>query len=114
MSAIVYDENGAIREFWDDDTRTYTSWDAAGTVTETRPYTAEENTAADATATVEQETANKSTIELNLEEDLDAMQAIIDQTNEELRADPSQEIKEIARAARRLIRLALDDYTGTE
>jgi len=42
------------------------------------------------------------------------MQAVIDQTNEQLRADPSQEIKDIARAVRRLIRMALDDYSGTE
>ena len=113
MSTRVF-TNGVLREEWNDDTRTYTAWDENGTQTESRPYTAEENAAADAAATVETEESNKSTIETNLEEDLDAMQAILDQDNAALRDDPSQEIKDIARANRRLIRMALDDFTGTE
>ena len=83
-------------------------------VTLTRPYTAEENATADAEAVEATQTANKSTIETNLEADLAAMQAIKDQTNADLRADPSQEIKDIATAVRRLIRMAIDDYSGTE
>ena len=105
---------GMLRERWDDTTRTYTAWDDAGTQTEQRPYTAAENAAADEDAVAATQTANKSTIETNLSEDLDAMQAVIDQDNAMLRDDPAQEIKDIARAVRRLIRMALDDFTGTE
>ena len=99
---------------WDDTTRTAYEHAADGSITSERPYTADENAQADATGAHATQTANKSEIETNLEEDLDAMQAVIDQTNEQLRADPSQEIKDIARAVRRLIRMALDDYSGTE
>jgi len=43
--------NGNVREQADDTTRTVTTWDAAGVVTSTRPYTAAENTQADTEAT---------------------------------------------------------------
>ena len=38
--------DGSLRERWDDATRTITTWDAAGTLTSTRPYGAAENAAA--------------------------------------------------------------------
>ena len=41
---------GVLRERRDDATRTVTTYDATGTVTSTRPYTAAENTDADARA----------------------------------------------------------------
>lgn len=44
---------GILRERWDDETRTYTAWDEDGVQTEQRPYTAEENTRADAEAEAE-------------------------------------------------------------
>jgi hypothetical protein len=108
----TYQDTGATS--FDDTTRTATEYDAAGDLIGDRPYTEEENARADAAVVGAQETANKSEVETNLEEDLAAMQAVIDQTNEQLRADPSQEIKDIARAVRRLIRMALDDFSGTE
>jgi hypothetical protein len=42
------------------------------------------------------------------------MQAIKDQTNADLRADPSQEIKDLATAVRRLIKMSLNDFTEPE
>jgi hypothetical protein len=106
--------DGVLREQWDDATRTYTAWDENGEQTEQRPYTAEENAQADAAATAATETANKSTIETNLEQDYANMQAIKAQSNADLRADPSQEIKQIADAVRRLTRMALENYSGTD
>ena len=41
------------------------------------------------------------------------MQGIIDQTNAELKTDPSQEIKDIARAVRRLDRKVARILDGT-
>ena len=114
MNSEVVSPDGVVLEEWNDDTRTYTSRNPDGTVLLTRPYTAEENAAADERATQETQSENKSTIEQNLEADLAAMQAIKDQANSALRTDPSQEIKDIAVAVRRLIRMALEDYSGTE
>ena len=49
MSRILW-MAGRIAELADDTARTVTTYDDAGTVTSTRPYTAEENAAADAAA----------------------------------------------------------------
>jgi len=108
----TYEVDGSTS--FDDSTRIATEYDAEGALIGERPYTAEENARAEQNIANEQAVENKTTVEINLEEDLAAMQAILDQTNAELRADPSQEIKSIAKAVRRLIRSALDDYSGTE
>jgi aminoglycoside phosphotransferase len=116
VSVQVY-ADGVLREQWDDGPpRVYTAWDANGVIVEGTPrdYTAEENAAADAAAAQAQQAANKSTIETNLEQDYLNMQAIEGQSNADLRADPSQEIKDIARAVRRLTRMALENYSGTD
>jgi hypothetical protein len=113
VSAQVY-QDGVLREEWNDATRTYTAWDANGVVTDERPYTTDENAAADARAATDQQAQNKSTIEANLEQDYLNMQDIEAQSNADLRADPSQEIKDIARAVRRLTRMALENYSGTD
>ncbi len=47
MSNDIYRE-GSLAERWDDAARTVTTYGATGQVTETRPYTAPENAAADA------------------------------------------------------------------
>lgn len=47
MASDTY-QSGVLRERYDDVARTYTSWDAAGVQTSTRPYTTAENAAADA------------------------------------------------------------------
>lgn len=51
---LVY-RDGILRERWDDTTRTYTAWDELGVVTETRPYTTEENDRANALVTASQD-----------------------------------------------------------
>lgn len=43
-------ENGQLRERWDDDTRTHTTYDEAGAVIDQRPYTSSEEENADAEA----------------------------------------------------------------
>lgn len=72
-----------------------------------RPWTVEE-LAAQAAA------ANEVAIDSALATDLAAMQAILDQTNANLRTDPSQEIKDLARVARRLIRKVERLLDGTD
>ena len=47
MRRESYDQNGVLRERWDDTTRTYTAWDANGVQTQLRPYSAAENAEAD-------------------------------------------------------------------
>ena len=47
MSIRIY-ANETLREWWDDDSRTITTYDDAGTVISTRPYTAAENAEAGA------------------------------------------------------------------
>jgi hypothetical protein len=104
-----------LREVWDDATRTYTAYAEDGTVVSTRPYTAEENAAADARAEVYEQDANDEEIGDKIETvDMPAMQAILDQTNADLRADPSQEMKDMAKAIRRLDRKVQRLLDGTE
>ena len=50
----IYSDGGILREKWDDDARQVTFYDATGTQTSTRPYTAGENAAADAALAAEQ------------------------------------------------------------
>ena len=106
--------DGILRERYDDDLRIYTAWDEDGVQTDQRPYTAEENAAADVRVAQETQVENRSTVETNLQQDYLNMQAIEAQSNAEIRQDPSQEIKDIVRAVRRLTRMALDDFSGTE
>ena len=107
--------DGLLREVWDDATRTYTAYAEDGTVVSTRPYTAEENTAADVRAEGYEQAANDGEIGDKIETvDMPAMQAILDQTNADLRADPSQELKAIAKAIRRLDRKVQKILDGTE
>ena len=115
MSDSVY-TNGVLRQEWDDNTRTYSEYDESGTLIEgmPRPYNSEENARADASLSQAMVEQNKVTVQQNLAADLTEMQNILAQTNATLRDDPSQEIKSIARAVRRLTRAALGDYSGTE
>jgi hypothetical protein len=114
MSTEVYIDS-ILREVWDDATRTYSTYDEGGAQTSSRPYTAEENARADAEATAAAEAANDEEIGDKIETvDMPAMQGIIDQTNANLRADPSQELKDIAKAVRRLDRKVQRLLDGTE
>lgn len=105
-------KDGVLFEEWDDATRTYTDYSTEPPTS--RPYTAAENASVDAQIVAEAQDSNKRTIQEALTADLTAMQEIINQTNADLRADPAQEIKSIARAIRRIDRMILGDFTGTE
>jgi hypothetical protein len=59
-------------------------------------------------------TENRSAIQTNLEQDMLAMQAILDATNATINSNPATHIKNIARMNKRLGRTALNDYTGTD
>lgn len=90
-------------EEWDSDGG-YTAWDTAGEVTQQRPLTADEISRFAEDAAAQQTQANEKSISTKLQQDLTAMQAILDQTNADLNAGPAQELKDLARAVRRLIR----------
>jgi malic enzyme len=112
MSFRTYDAEGVLREIWDDATRTYRTYDPAGVQLSTRPYTTEENARAVAEATQLTEATNKGAIEANIVQDLAAMQTIIDTANATINASPASYIKDIARAIRRLDRMALAKFDG--
>lgn len=103
MSGIETYTNSVLTERWDDSTRTYIDFRTDPDTT--RPYSVEENAGADERAAkVLADGIAASTSSKLVTTDFPAMQAIILQTNADLRADPSQEIKDIARAVRRLTR----------
>ena len=54
---IVYTD-GVLRQWWDDATRTYREYDAAGVQTISRAYTTQENADADARATAATRASN--------------------------------------------------------
>jgi aminoglycoside phosphotransferase len=112
-TSTIYTDTGRIE--LNDVTRVATEYGPTGVMLAQRQFTPEENAAADQRYIDHvQAVQNKSTIQTNLEQDYLNMQAIKAQTNADLRADPAQEIKQIADAVRRLTRLALEDYTGTD
>ncbi len=61
MSNDIYRE-GSLAERWDDAARTVTTYDTAGQVTGTRPYTAQENVGADERAAGETRAAVAATL----------------------------------------------------
>jgi hypothetical protein len=112
--AIYWEYQDDGKTSFDDSTRIATEYDVNDELIGERSYTEDENLRADKNAVVINEQENKSTIEVNLEADLAKMQAIKDQANADLRADPSQEIKELAVAVRRLIKMQLEDFETAE
>lgn len=113
MSIRKLDTAGVLRQWWDDGTRTYHEYDAAGVETLTRPYTAEENAAADAAALEVQQDANRRTIEDKLDVAMTDVQTLLDTANATINAAPAPYIKTLARVARLLIRLVRRKLDGT-
>lgn len=72
------DGNGTRRQWWDDATRTYREYDAAGVETLARPYTAQENTHADQRAADAQRAAVEAQLEADTSTDLTNLRASID------------------------------------
>ena len=60
------------------------------------------------------ETVNQKTIVTNLEQDLEAMQLILDTANSTIDANPGSFIKDIARMNKRLGRTAIGDYSEAD
>jgi hypothetical protein len=114
MSSSTHTATGRLVERWDDDTRTYTRWDDGGAVVETRPYTEQENAQADAAAAAAEAIRNESATSQKLQRDMDAIQAILDETNAGLRDDPARALKDLAHATRRLIRRVEKLYDGSD
>ena len=112
MSNYVYTD-GVLVESWDDESRTYTDHRTE----QSRPYTDEENAAADQRAADATQAANDQALRDGLQDAIDAAllrqaayQAVIDTPNSEIKANPQGHIVSIARQGKRseraLIRLA--------
>lgn len=75
----VTDEHGKTLATWDDTARTITTYDEQGAVIESRPYTPDENAAADAAAQAATQQANAATLTTDAGTDLPKIeQAIAD------------------------------------
>lgn len=98
-------------ESTNDETRTVTTWPGG----QTRPYTAEENAAADARAAAEQAQAQREAdrtairaIVTDLQAEKARAQAVIDATNAAINAGPAPYVKDVARAAKRSADAVID------
>jgi hypothetical protein len=113
MSIQIFHPNGQLAKYWNDVASSYTEYNTSGVQTSTRPYTSEETARAVAEAALRTETVNKGAIEANIIQDLAAMQTIIDTSNSVLNDTPASAIKDVARAIRRLDRMMLAKFDGT-
>jgi hypothetical protein len=110
----VYRPDGTywVSEFRDDDTRTVTTYNEAGAVLSTRPYTAAENAEADAdaaaAAAAAARAANRALVKAvitELQAEKTRVQAVIDKANNQV---SGADTKEVARAAKRIADAAID------
>lgn len=108
----VIDSSGITRQWWDDATRTYHEYDAAGVETLARPYTTEENADADTRATEATEATNESTL-------IDkARTALTNNANFLAIASPTTaqavtQVKALTRQVNALIKLKIRDLMDT-
>ena len=110
---VYYGDTGRVEG--DDATRTATTYDATGAMTGTRPYTTEENAAADAAiaeATAQAQYEAGRLIVRQIVTDLRAekarAQAVIDTPNATIKSNPAPYVVDVARAAKRIADAALD------
>lgn len=104
--------NGALVARYDDAARTVTTYNSAGAVTSTRPYTPEENAEADAAAAAETARARREAtrtavkaIVTDLQAEKARAQTVIDKTNATI---TGADTKDVARAAKRIADAAID------
>lgn len=104
MKFPIYDGETLVAE-WDDDNRVFINHQTG----ETRPYTEEENTDADARQAHETATANEAALLAGIEKvlaraaDYQAKaQEIIDDTNQNINSSPAKYIKTLARGEKRI------------
>ena len=112
MSAETY-ASGVLRERWDDATRTYTTYNAQGILTNSRPYTPEEHVNADATAVVETASRNRDSIEEQAGAALDANTAYLGLATP-TNAQVAAQVKALTRQNNKIIRLVLGRLDGTD
>lgn len=101
--------------FRDDQSRTVTTYDESGAVTSTRPYTADENAAADAAIAEAAALAKREAdwlvvraIITDLRAEKTRAQAVIDTPNSTIKSNPAPYVVDVARAAKRIADAALD------
>ena len=98
-----------------DTTRIVTTYDEAGAVASTRPYTVDENATADAELSAKAEQAANEALRDTVKaiiNDLRAekarAQTVIDTPNATINTSPAPHIKDVARAAKRIADAAID------
>ena len=98
-----------------DTTRTVTAYDEQGNITSERPYTAEENAAADAAiaeaAAQAQREADRLTVRqivTDLQTEKARAQSVIDTPNATIKTNPAPYVVDVARAAKRIADAAID------
>lgn len=113
MNEEVYTAGGILRKRWDDSARTYTEWDEAGQVIESRPYTTEENAEADLRATAEAEESNKRTIESQAVTALTSNRAYLDIVGPS-QAEAVAQVADLTQQMNGVIRLLLNRLDATD
>lgn len=115
MSVQRY-EAGVLRQFWNDETRTYSEYDEHGVLLREEDYTPEQNAEADARAAGALLEANKSSLQTNLEADVVWLQTWIGKQNSTFNTDfannPAQFFKPLMKAIRRSSKLLLGDFSS--
>ena len=108
----VIDGNGVTRQWWDDASRTYFTYNAAGVQTSATPYTTAENAAADRRATAALETTNATSLRDKARTALtgnNTFLGIASPTN----AQVSAQVKALTRQVNALIKLEVGDLSDT-
>ena len=113
----IYRPDGTywVTEVRDDTTRTVTTYDETGAVTSTRPYTDDENAAADAAvaeaAAQAQRKADRLAVRAiitDLQAEKARAQVVIDTPNSTIKTNPAPYVVDVARAAKRIADAAID------
>jgi hypothetical protein len=113
MSAQEYDPSGVLRKQWNDATRTFTAWNAAGQQTSTRPYTAAENARADALAAAAAADQNASTIKAQVAAAITANKAYVALANPTT-AQTTAQVKALSRQLNGVMRLLTGQLDATD
>ena len=113
MAVLDLYVDNVLRERRDDDTRTFSAWDAAGTLTTSRPYTTAENADADARATAATASANGATLRTRAANAIATNNAFLAQTTW-TNADVLAQVKLLTRECNALIRLVVNQLDSTD
>lgn len=111
MSTEIYSVDGVLEERWDDGTRTYTDYRPDPDVS--RPYTAEENAAADTAATEALYAANEIELMADLEQAIIDVQVLLDTPNSTIAATPAPYIKDLGHILKKVLRSVTKSFEST-